>query len=62
MFLSVSDFGALHFNDIERLAIVGDKKWENAMALFVKPFTTAKVRYFNVSERDRAEQWIREPG
>ncbi|HNO75037.1 MAG TPA: STAS/SEC14 domain-containing protein [Nitrosomonas mobilis] len=52
--------GVRHFNDIERLAIVGDKTWEKGMAYFSKAFTLAKVRYFDISERDEAEAWIRE--
>ncbi len=53
-------FDVKHFNDIERLAIVGDKKWERGMAVFCKPFTTAKIRYFDVSEIDQARQWLAE--
>lgn len=51
-------FDVLHFNDIERLAIVGDSKWEKGMAAFCKPFTTADIRYFDASEKDKAEAWI----
>lgn len=51
-------FDVKHFNDIERLAIVGDKKWEKGMAIFCKPFTTAKVRYFDMSQADEAREWI----
>lgn len=51
-------FDARHFRDIERLAIVGDSKWEKGMAVFCKPFTTAEVRYFDVSRRDEAESWL----
>jgi len=40
-------FDAKHFNDIERLAIVGETKWEKGMTIFCRPFTTAKVRYFD---------------
>ena len=40
-------FDAKHFSDIERLAIVGETNWEKGMAAFCKPFTTAKVRYFD---------------
>ena len=54
-------FGVVHFNDIDRLAIVGDKKWENTMATFVKPFTAAIVRYFDTDNIEEAERWIREP-
>src|SRR5579863_8238691 len=35
-------FDVKHFTDIERLAMVGDKKWEKGMSVFCKPFTTAK--------------------
>ena len=51
-------FDVKHFNDIERLAIVGDKKWEQGMAVFCKPFTTAKVKYFDKLEIDQAREWV----
>ena len=53
-------FDIRHFKDIERLALVGDKKWEKGMGVFCKPFTTAKVKYFDVNEADKAQDWIRE--
>lgn len=37
-------FDAKHFHDIERLALVGETKWEKGMAVFCKPFTTAASR------------------
>ena len=52
-------FGVRHFNDIERLALVGDKTWEKGLAYFCKVFTLAEVRYFDLSERDKAEAWTR---
>ena len=51
-------FDLKHFKDIERLAIVGDSKWEKGMATFCKPFTTAEVRYFDVKDIAQARQWI----
>ena len=39
-------FAARHFSDIERLAVVGDARWEKGVTLFLKPFTKAQVRYF----------------
>lgn len=51
-------FGIKHFNDIERLAILGEKKWEKPMAAFVKPFTTAQVKYFDMANREKAHEWI----
>lgn len=53
-------FDMKHFKDIERLAIVGESKWEQGMATFCKPFTTAKIQYFDVSKIDEARSWIRE--
>jgi hypothetical protein len=31
------------------------------MAVFCKPFTTAKIKYFDVSELDAARAWLKEP-
>lgn len=53
-------FAASHFSDIERLAIVGDQKWEKGMAMFCKPFTGAKVRYFDHDDIGRARAWLQE--
>ena len=55
-------FDVKHFSDIERLAMIGDRKWEQGMAIFCKPFTSAKIRYFDVSAADEARSWIREDG
>ncbi|HEV3304047.1 MAG TPA: STAS/SEC14 domain-containing protein [Planctomycetaceae bacterium] len=51
-------FDLKHWKDIERLAIVGDKKWEKGMAAFCKPFTKASIRYFDVAQVDEARQWL----
>jgi SpoIIAA-like len=53
-------FDVKHFGDIERLALVGDKKWEAGMATFCKPFTRARIRYFDESKADEAFAWLRE--
>jgi hypothetical protein len=49
-----------HFADIERLAVVGDKKWEQGMVTFLKPFTKAATRYFNQADATEARKWLRE--
>ena len=51
-------FDFKHWKDIERLAIVGESKWEAGMAVFCKPFTTAKIKYFDHSKLDEAKSWI----
>ena len=53
-------FALKHYSDFERIAMVGDRKWEKWMASFCKPFTKAKVKYFDRSEVDAAWKWLRE--
>jgi hypothetical protein len=53
-------FDRQHHHDIERIAMVGDKKWEAGMAAFCKPFTGATIRYFDVKDAAAAKQWIAE--
>lgn len=52
-------FDLKHFKDIERLAIVGESKWEKGMAVFCKPFTTASIQYFDAPQIDEARAWLR---
>ena len=52
-------FDMKHFGDIERLALVGESKWEAGMAAFCKPFTKAKIQYFDESKSADALTWIR---
>ena len=54
-------FSTTHCTKIERIALVGDKAWEKWMAAVCKPFTMAKVRYFDLSEIDAAKAWLAEP-
>lgn len=51
-------FDFKHFTDIERVAMVGDRKWQKGMSFFCKPFTTAKIRYFDRAQRDAARAWL----
>ena len=36
------------------------RQWEKGIALFAKPFTTANVRYCDVTQMDEAAKWVRE--
>jgi SpoIIAA-like len=53
-------FATTHCTKFDRIALVGDKTWEKWMAKVCKPFTLAKVRYFDVSEIDQAWTWLKE--
>ena len=51
-------FDVKHFNQIERLAIVGETTWEKWMAAFCKPFTTATIQYFSSGQLAAARAWV----
>jgi ubiquinone/menaquinone biosynthesis C-methylase UbiE len=51
-------FDLKHFAGIERLAIVGEKKWQKGMSKFCRPFTTARIRYFDRSAVSEARTWL----
>jgi len=53
-------FDFKHFHDFERIALVGDRKWEKTATLFSKPFTGADLRYFAMEDLDEARSWVRE--
>jgi hypothetical protein len=54
-------FDVKHFNHLERVAIVGEKTWEKWMAMFCKPFTTAKIQYFSAAHVAAAREWVAAP-
>ena len=49
-----------HYADFDRIAMVGDRWWERWLATICKPFTHAKVRYFDASKVADAWTWLRE--
>ena len=53
-------FDLKHFADIERIAMIGETRWEHGMASFCKPFTMATIRYFDHSDAGKARQWLDE--
>ena len=53
-------FATTHCLKIERIALVGDKTWEKWMTKVCKPFTMAKIRYFDASEIEAAWAWLEE--
>lgn len=55
----VTKFGIHHFNDIRKLAVIGDRQRELCLADFTKAFTTAGVRYFDISRYQEASKWLR---
>ena len=54
-------FDARHLAGIERFAMVGDMQWQHVMAIFCKPFTKAKMQYFDHTDVAGARKWLAEP-
>lgn len=53
-------FAFRHFSDLRRLAIVGEKKWQEWMTLACRPFTKAEIRYFDHADAGAAQAWLAE--
>lgn len=51
-------FATKHCADVERVALVGDRKWEEWMTKICRPFTMATLRYFDASEAGTAWSWL----
>lgn len=54
-------FDLKHLNEMDRLAVIGEKRWQQAIAGFAKAMMPAATRYFDVSETAQARAWIAEP-
>ena len=53
-------FATQHCTGLERVALVGDQPWEKWMAAVCRPFTMAKLQYFDASEIEAAWKWLEE--
>ncbi|MDX1964733.1 MAG: STAS/SEC14 domain-containing protein [Pirellulales bacterium] len=51
-------FSTTHCTKLEKIALVGDKTWEKYMASVCKPFTMAKIQYFDASQLAQAQAWL----
>jgi hypothetical protein len=62
------DFGALwqdirntlkHFNNIERIAVVGDQGWERFISGAAELLTPAECKFFYAQDHETALAWLR---
>ena len=51
-------FAFRHISDIGRLAVVGEKKWQEWMTTICRPFTKATIRYFDHADVGNARTWL----
>jgi hypothetical protein len=40
------------------VAVVGEARWQEALAAFCRPFTAAQMRYFQHDKLPEARQWL----
>ena len=43
---------------LEKVAIMGEKKWHELMTEAMKPFTDADIKYFDEKDATKARTWI----
>lgn len=52
-------FDVKHANDFEKIAMVGETKWQEWMSEIMKPFTGAEIKFFELEQRGKALSWIK---
>ncbi len=53
-------FGREHKDKIEKLAIVGDSRWQSWLSKLADPFFAGESQYFEVTNEDQAWDWLKE--
>ena len=51
-------FDLQHFKHFEKIAFVGEKKWQEWMSNICLPFTAGEIRYFRRDRLNEARQWL----
>ena len=55
-------FDFKHRRQFGRIAVLGDKPWQKRMTEVSNPVCPGEMRFFEGSQRDEAEHWLREGG
>ena len=50
---------AAHYADVERLAMVGEERWQEWVTRLTDLLATGNVRYFDEADLDEAWAWVR---
>ena len=53
------NFDIKHAKDLEKIAMVGEKKWTEWLSDLMKPFTSAEVKHFDPAQKEEAKAWIK---
>ena len=51
-------FDIKHYDDLERIALVGEPGWNEWMVKLSKPFTASEIMFFPIDEIDAAWDWL----
>lgn len=51
-------YGMAHQENLERIAIVGDKAWQRWMTTLSAPFVSSEIQYFGQDEKNEAWEWL----
>lgn len=51
-------FDLKHLNQLERLAVIGEARWQHAITSIAKPISPAQIRYFDAAHINEAEAWF----
>jgi len=51
-------FGLKHWNDFERIALIGNKHWEEVSVKMMDRMMAGEARYFDVKKKGEARAWI----
>jgi len=51
-------FGLKHWNDFERIALIGDKPWEEVSMKMMDKMMSGQARYFDIDKKAEARTWI----
>ncbi|MGN6566985.1 MAG: STAS/SEC14 domain-containing protein [Flavipsychrobacter sp.] len=59
-FMKDLKFDVKHLNQLEKVAMVGNKDWQEWLTKLMKPFTSAEIKFFDLAEKKEAKKWIME--
>lgn len=51
-------FDLVHGREYDRVAMVGEKVWQEWAAKIISPVKKKGVRYFNLADREKALRWV----
>jgi hypothetical protein len=52
------NFDLRYFGKVERLALIGKKRWRALIGILCRPFIKATIRYFDYAEAEEGRRWL----